>query len=179
MTEPRETAEQLAAWLLTIDEEEFRRIVARDVNKRLDPEGAAALRHPSVLIRWVQALKVLLRDIHVQMAEKARDPERAEWRVKAARFEVSIQAAQAEARALVRRHQAEAQAAESLRDKRARGDARDAAITRLIAAHRDEFNRLIDEERERVGIQRPVRAGRTECQPFRQSPPEDQEAGQP
>jgi hypothetical protein len=167
MTVPdRESTERLAAWLLTIADDVFRDVVAQDVAKRLDPETAAALRHPRVLVRWTRMLKVLLKDAHVQMAEKRNDPARGpEWRVKVARWEASIEASRTEAQTLLERHGSEAQREESLRAKRARGELYDAAVQRLISAHRDEFRQIMDEERKRAGIPLPVRPGATRERP--------------
>jgi tRNA(Met) C34 N-acetyltransferase TmcA len=154
------STEDLAAWLLTISQQDFRDLVAKDVNKRLDPEAATALRHPRVLVRWAQTLKVLLRDAHVQMQEKKHDPATdRDWFTRVARYESSITERQTEARALIQRFESAAQHDEALSAKRARGEATGAAITRLIAAHRAEFNQYVDEERELAGLPPRIRPG--------------------
>jgi hypothetical protein len=157
-TQPVPTPDDLAAWLMTITEADFRNVVAKDVHKGLDWDAAQALRHPSVLVRWVRMLSVLLKDAHVQLAEKKHEPSiDREWFVKVARWEASIEASQAEARSLVRRFEAQAQHAENLVNKRARGEAREAAVCRLVNAHRQEFSQLLDEERAIAGLPAKVR----------------------
>ena len=156
---PSPAAPDLAAWLARADEETFRSVVAADAKNRLDQPTAEALRDGRVLLRWQRMLKVLLLDAQVQLEEKRDDPARGhEWRVKVRRWHASLVVRKAEVNRLIGEQPSAASAEEALAERRRRGEAGEAALQRLVDAHRDEFDRYLAEECLAAGVRLSRRA---------------------
>lgn len=149
MSETTEDAEEIARFLTVIGEEHFREIVTLDIHGKLDPSGAAGLRHPVARARWLRMLTTMRREARIQLASgtgSLKTDERQRRRRRLDRIELRRD----EALMLTRQEQ---EAGRRARDDRktARRDAGEAAIERLIAAHGAEFGGYLAEELSRRG----------------------------
>jgi hypothetical protein len=146
--------DQVAAWLAAMDEEQFRGITGEDAHGRLDSEASKGLRHPKVRRRWYGMLRILLADVNAQLAGKSgdRSEETEAWRRKALHWQIGLMERRSEARRLCteRTFVSAESREESRRARRARGEAGNVAVQRLIDAHREEFEQLLAEELSRA-----------------------------
>lgn len=145
---PAGDPEQVAGWLGAMPEERFRVVVADDAHNRLDGEAAAGLRHPKVRHRWLAMIRILLADVNTQLAGKQgdRSPDTEVWRTRALHWQGRLLTRRAEVRRLLQPGPGDREA--SLAARRARGEAGEVAVARLIDAHRAEFNGYLAEELE-------------------------------
>ncbi len=150
----RETR-QAARWLAAADDDTFNGFVADDAHGRVAPDLAAGLRDPVNRFRWHRALRVILANINAQLAERKGqdDLETATWRGRVIRWQSVVLERKAEASRLIRESRIAQSRDVSLQAKRDRGEAGNAAVHRLIEAHRDEFDRLLAEELLRAGLE--------------------------
>jgi hypothetical protein len=142
-------SEDTVGWLLALGEDEFRDVVASDAKSKLDDEVAGALRHPDVLGRWNDTIRVLLANVTAQREIRAGDysPEVVKWRRKLAWYHEKLVTRRAESRRLLTSHhrgQHDVNVARA--EKQLRRVAGENAITRLVQAHPEEFAALLAEE---------------------------------
>lgn len=158
--------------LVSIPDSDFREIVVADTRSQGDPDQRAALRHRRLLPRWRKHLGELTTDIGQQLGERRNDttPEGQHWRKRALSYHDSLTIRLTECRRLrseahvelmarqdSRRLDAQAAAAAGATPQELRGRAGEAAVDRLIAAHREEFERYLVEEYQALGLQIPDR----------------------
>lgn len=123
-------ADEAAAWLAAMNDDDFLAIVERDARDQLPPEVADVLGHPAVCDRWNQALKTL----HMRSAGmKGATVYRAALAERRARAVHAIQYANEQS------HVKRATVGKT-------ASPRHRAIDRLILAHPDEFAALVFEE---------------------------------
>ena len=139
-------------WLLSLDEELFRRHVADDVYKRAGESISGALRHPKLTVRWFQALGALRADVKQQLktVRPTDRPDYAEWRAKAGWFLTHIDNTERELRALTATRRADPTKAQAA--NRERRTAHEEAVGRLIEAHHDEYLLYLVEEQRVRGL---------------------------
>ncbi|MEV6165796.1 hypothetical protein AB0L71_28555 [Streptomyces sp. NPDC052052] len=135
-----------------LPDEEFVQLVFAETRSVVDPPTAAALRAPSVLRRWDDALKLILGTVQsgLDKVRGVQEPQAVEQRNKLARREHLVRTRLMETKRL-KREQHEVWVYEGKvnqeRNKQQRNTAGDAAIQRLIDAHPEEYRKLLDEER--------------------------------
>ena len=150
--------EERAQYLATAEEDDFLDAVEADLEDDA-PALRAALSHPLVCHRWFDALKVRLVDIQNQL--NARRPvgrisddeyrEYRDWQRRAVRYQQAV----LETRAVAKRAVQDASRIDNAaKAEKAAGSksASNRAIDRLIAAHPDEFQQYIDDERDALGV---------------------------
>lgn len=138
-----------------LDDDAFRRLVLRDAQYQAPLVYARALRDPSMLHRWITALKDLQRDLAAELNEAPNDDP---WRTQAEQLRAALGQRREEAAHVVRETGAcipVPRKDSSVR--RLREAAGELAVNRLIAAHRSQFTELLAEEYERLGIDLPNR----------------------
>ena len=157
---PEPTAQQIEA-VRSLDDAAFRELVSNDARSGAAPLRSRILREPTLSHRWISTIKEIQRDMAVQFAQRAgrTDDTTREWRKRATAFQAALSQRRLEAGRIacgVARNAPGRNASE--RD--GREAAGEAAIDRLIAAHRREFTQLLAEEYERLGIELPARIQR-------------------
>ncbi|MFC8065443.1 hypothetical protein [Streptomyces sp. NPDC057293] len=170
--EPGEASQSAIERLDSIPDIDFRNVVASDVRGAGDRDERAALRHPRNLKRWQRQLGELTHDIEKQLADRKSDktPAAGLWRTRALdyRDRIALRASECRRRRSeahvelmkrgdARRRDAELAAARGATAKELRKEAGELAVHRLIAAHRDEFERYIVEEYQAFGLTIPDR----------------------
>jgi hypothetical protein len=156
--------------LMSIPESDFREIVVADTRSEGAPGERAALRHPRILGRWKKTLGELVSDIEQQLRDRRHVTD---WRKRALGHRDALIVRVTECRRLrsevhvelmrrgeFRRRDAEAAAAAGATVKELRANAGELAVDRLIAAHRDEFERYLTEEYKAFGLQIPDRSAK-------------------
>jgi hypothetical protein len=137
----------------------FANLVATEVVGKASPEEAAALRTPEIQRRWQTALGALSTEIEGQLAARKGDssPLTREWRSTAISRRGFIAARREEIRFLrgkwLDARTIANQSGQSSNGKQRRSAAGEAAMQRLIDAHRDEFRQLIQEELARLNAE--------------------------
>lgn len=147
---------------------EFEVLVAAEATDKATPQQAAALRSLANVDRWLEALRHINADLHLQLVAARGDnsEERREWRRRIQQVIRQVTTRKQEAKAA--RQQAYLAAgkervrleAEGLTVPQARAAAGDAAVQRLIDAHQGEFGRLLEEEYAKAGLRLPNRVVR-------------------
>lgn len=150
------TAEEI----LQMDRRTFEMIVREDIRGSLDEKTAAALRDPTVLLRWMTALEDMRSTVIMQLdTRRGQSGDAVEkWREKASVFRDVLGRRHRECRMLF----AEASpTGRGLAPKNAeaamRSWAGEKAIQRLIDHHQREFTEYLVEECEKLGIGVPAR----------------------
>lgn len=142
--------------IAAFSDDAFAQVVRDDVRKIAHPDDSAALRHPENLERWRRFLYLFQLDLEKQLAAKSGDKsdETAEWRRRAQIVRVSIAETRDECKALINQRRIEnTEKRKALKEQR--HEAGERAIDRLIAAHREEFDRYLVEECELAGVDVP------------------------
>lgn len=155
--------------LASIPDIAFRGIVADELTGKATTADRLALRHPRNLQRWKRILGELHQDLQDQRTQRKHDTSLAaqDWRTRALRYEAQMQVAMDECRQLradehVRKMQQPRTVIDLINEhdgpinaKELRRLAGEAAIHRLIEAHRSEFSALLAEECARIGVTAP------------------------
>jgi hypothetical protein len=140
-------------WLLSLEEEDFRKEVAADIYKKTDDVTMRALRHPKLRPRWHHALGALRLDVKQQLktVKPGDKADYAEWVGKATWFRTHIDITQRELDALrATSHGDTSKAAEA---NKLRRSAREEATGRLINAHLREFTLYLAEAEASRGVE--------------------------
>ncbi|MEU0940371.1 hypothetical protein [Embleya sp. NPDC005971] len=135
-----------------LDRPAFNILVRDDALGRTSKATAAALRTPGLLERWRAALKELKTDVHAQI-EHNRDndqPTSQDWRSRINHLQRRLTVRAAETKSLAIAFSTQGTPATSANPSRSTCGER--AIERLIAAHRNEFDRLVHEELAAAGL---------------------------
>ncbi|MFG2676944.1 hypothetical protein [Streptomyces sp. NPDC048445] len=137
--------------ILSLPVDDFVRLAFDETRHAVAPETAAALRAPSVIYRWGDALKVVLNSVQESLRAARGGP--TDKRGQLARREQLVRTRLMEVKDL-KREQNDVRLFESKanqeRTKRRQGTAATAAINRLIELHLDEYRALLDEERQKL-----------------------------
>jgi hypothetical protein len=156
----RESLQDTAEWLGTLDQPAFGRHVLSELRGQLDPQACEALRHPANLTRWRISLTALTVDIQAQLTSPAvKGPGHAVWRKKTVHFNAEVLKRRGEVDHLLARKKAEERAEAKARGaaRRAqqpqRSEAGERAVRRLVSAHRAEFVTLLAEEYAELGLE--------------------------
>jgi hypothetical protein len=165
------TATQVAIErLMSIPDSDFRGIVIADTRSDGDPAERAALRHPRLLKRWQTQLGELIRDIEQQLHDRRHNTTATDWRKRALGHRDALTTRATECRRRrseahveltrrgdSRRRDAELAASLGATPQELRGHAGELAVDRLIATHRDEFERYLVAEYQAFGLEIPDR----------------------
>jgi hypothetical protein len=155
--------EQVAEWLLALNGEAFRKVVADDVHGRAAADVADGLRCPSVLPRWGDELRLLRVDAQAQLSARRVDND-TEWRGRIIRWMERIDSRRAEAKnlAYLQRRRGgngtgagRVQQETPLSNRTRRRAAGERARDRLVERHLEEFRSILNEELVADGL--PVR----------------------
>lgn len=136
-----------------LDDRQFLTLADFEVRGLATPAEGAALRDPLNIVRWRAALKQLWVISGAVLAERqGRDAETRAWRRRRLAYDNAIRRRREQAKAIQARIHAERRSNPEayVLCKRGRRDAYETAVARLIAAHADEFDVLLAEEREAV-----------------------------
>jgi hypothetical protein len=156
----RESLQDVAEWLGTLDQSAFDRHVLFELRGQLDPQACDALRHPANLARWRISLTALTVGLQAQLTSPAvKGPGHAVWRKETVRFNAGVLKRRGEVDRLLARKKAEERA--EARDRGAvrraqqpqRSEAGERAVRRLVEAHRAEFVTLLAEEYAELGLE--------------------------
>lgn len=170
------------AAVAALTDREFRDLVSADIAGKATPVEAGALRRPEVAARWAAALKQVEVSLMAQLVERRSEvgPDVDVWRARVHRKRGWVASRREEARELLRvaalagqeaahraaverkaaAKRAAAAAGEEARRANPEGAAGEAAIKRLIEAHRREFTELLAEEYAAAGLVLPARVAR-------------------